>query len=303
MCPGTDCFGADSGASAVPPQAVEQGINADASHTERRPADSVSRPESMSDKYQTLDSLFELYQPYLGNISLYQPMYFLVGTDPSESKFQISLKYRFFSRDKIIVQNNPWLEGFHFAYTQTSFWDLASDSAPFEDTSYKPEIFYLSSNIPAGIIPEKGRFFCQAGLQHESNGRGGDESRSTNFLYFKPIYIHFFPETETGIMVSPKVWIYLKNDNETNPDLDAYRGFFDLEIKLGKADSVVVGSHLRWADQGGSVQVDVTCPLDQWVFSSLDFYLHVQYTSSLAESLLHYRERSEAIRIGLAVVR
>jgi hypothetical protein len=45
--------------------------------------------------YETLDSLVYLYQPYLTNISAYEPIYFLVRTKPEKSKFQFSFKYRF----------------------------------------------------------------------------------------------------------------------------------------------------------------------------------------------------------------
>ena len=46
------------------------------------------------DGYPTLDALFSLYQPYMINISAYEPIYFLFGADPEDSKFQFSLKYR-----------------------------------------------------------------------------------------------------------------------------------------------------------------------------------------------------------------
>ena len=110
----------------------------------------VVAPEEKSSshsRYPTLDSLFALYQPYLGDIAAYQPMSFLVGTDPSKSKFQISFKYRFFNPESDFVDSHPWVKGFYFAYTQTSFWDLKDSSAPFEDTSYKPELFWVSRNL------------------------------------------------------------------------------------------------------------------------------------------------------------
>jgi hypothetical protein len=34
-----------------------------------------------------------------------------------------------------------------------------------------------------------------------------------------------------------------------------------------------------------------------------DLSLHIQYVNTLAESLLHYDERTEAIRIGVSIVR
>jgi outer membrane phospholipase A len=252
--------------------------------------------------YVSLESLFTLYQPYLVNIAAYEPMYFLFGTDPEESKFQVSFKYQFFNIDNPLAKDHPWLQGLHFGYTQTSFWDLESDSAPFKDTSYKPEFFFLSSNINTRPSWMKG-FFVQTGFQHESNGRSGEFSRSTNYLYVKPTFILYNEKTRYGLQVAPKMWAYVNNDNRTNPDLEDYRGFFDLELKFGKAESFVLGSNLRWADEGPSIQLDLTYPLDRLMFRNFDLYFQVQYVNALAESLIDYRERDEAFRLGFAIVR
>lgn len=56
-----------------------------------------STPEKVvaqAERYPDLKSFFPLYQSYTGNFSAHQPLYFLVGTDPEESKFQFSFKYR-----------------------------------------------------------------------------------------------------------------------------------------------------------------------------------------------------------------
>lgn len=268
-----------------------------------RSSDSLKKSKSektASQEYETLDSLYELYQPYIKNLAAYDPMYFLVGTDPAKSKFQISFKYRLFDLDSTLVQNYPWTEGFHLAYTQTSFWDLKSASKPFEDTSYKPEFFFLSPNIR---VPWATGLFIKTGFRHESNGRGGEYSRSTNFLYIKPIYIAYHKHTKLGIMIAPKIWAYIANEDESNPDLKYYRGYFDLETKLGKADSFVLGSHFRWAKEGASIELDLTYPLNQFIFKNLNLYFQVQYVNALAESLLNFRDRTEAVRLGFAIVR
>jgi len=253
-------------------------------------------------EYETYDDLFTLYQPYLANISPYEPMYFLVGTDPEESKFQVSFKYQFLNADNPLAQSHPWTRGFHFGYTQTSFWDLESDSAPFDDTSYKPELFYVTSNI--GLRPPGVRgFFVQTGIQHESNGRGGPQSRSTNFLYAKPIFIFYNEDWGAGLQVAPKFWLYVNNDDETNPDLKDYRGYFDLGLKFGRAEGLVLGSNFRWAREGASIEVDLTYPLHILFFKNLDLYLQLEYVNALAESLLDFRERTEAFRVGFAIVR
>jgi phospholipase A1 len=255
-----------------------------------------------SEHYPTMDSLFALYQPYLANLGAYESMYFLVGTNPEKSKFQLSFKYRFLDPEGDLAEKLPWLKGLHLGYTQTSFWDLKSDSAPFEDTSYKPELFFLSSNIKKRPSWMKG-FFLQTGIQHESNGRGGDFSRSTNHLYAKPFFILYDEKKQLGLQIAPKIWTYVNNDNDTNSDLEDYRGFFDLEVKIGKADGFVLESHLRWAQEGVSTQWDLTYPLHRYVFRHFGLYLQAQYVNALAESLIDYRERNKALRLGLAIVR
>lgn len=252
--------------------------------------------------FQSLESLFSLYQPYQENISAYRPMYFLVGTDPEESKFQISLKYRFLSPGKELAEKYPWSRNFYLAYTQTSFWDLDSASQPFKDTSYKPEIFFLT---PAVYRWNKGisRLFVQAGFQHESNGRGEEFSRSTNYAYIRPVFIFYHEKTRLGFQLAPRLWSYAGNDDDTNPDLYRYRGYFDLEIKAGRADRLVIGSRVGWAEEGGSLYLDATYPLHRLLPVDLDVYLQAQYVNALAESLLDYTERTRAVRLGISIVR
>jgi phospholipase A1 len=251
---------------------------------------------------EPLDALIQLYQPYVKNISFYEPMYFLMGTQPEYSKFQLSLKYRLFNPEKSFAKKRSWVKGFHFGYTQTSFWDLASDSAPFEDTSYKPELFYITDRLKTKITAWNA-LFLQAGLRHESNGRGGEFSRSTNIAYLQPIFIFYNKHDRTGLKITPKVWTYFNNENENNPDFQKYRGYFNLGVTFGKADGLVIDTKSWWAAEGASVQIDATYPLHTLFFSDLDLYFQVQYVNRLAESLLNYTNRTEAFRLGFAVVR
>jgi len=261
----------------------------------------AAEPPPARAEYPTLDSFFFLYQPYLGNISAYQPIYFLVGTNPAKSKFQFSFRYRFFNPKGPLALDHPWVNGLHFGYTQTSFWDLKSDSAPFEDTSYKPEIFHLSRNFVSGGSSPQG-FFIQTGLRHESNGQTGDESRSTNSLYVRPILIFYGKNSRLGLQISPRFWVYVDNSG-SNDDLPDYRGYFELEAKAGQADSLVAGGVLRWAKEGGSVQLDLTYPISKYLSDNLAIYLHAQYVNTFAESLLNYRERTDALRLGVSFIR
>ena len=264
-----------------------------------------STPTERNDEepeFQTLEQLFTLYQPYLGNISAYEPIYFLAGTSLEKSKFQLSAKYRIFDPNGTLARKYQWLSGLHLAYTQTAFWDLKAASKPFGDTSYKPEVFFLSSNLAAEESTWN-RVFLQAGFQHESNGRGGAASRRTNFLYLEPILVLFKRESLLGLQIAPRLWVYVANEDENNPDLADYRGFFDLKIKAGRADRLVLGSHFRYAQKGGSLQLDLSYPLHRVLGGNLDVYLHAQYANGLAENLLNYRQRTEAFRLGISIVR
>ncbi|MDX2445731.1 MAG: phospholipase A [Desulfobacterales bacterium] len=285
-----------AGAAEYPPGST---VGAGTSESGAVESDTVG---DLSQHHPNFDSMFTLYQPYLDHVSAYQPMYFLVGTNPEKSKFQFSFKYRLVKPESSLAERYRFMDGFHFAYTQTSYWDLKSSSMPFEDTSYKPELFHISPQINTGLSPRSG-LFLKTGIRHESNGQGKDISRNTNFLYANPIFVFYNEKSTFGFLISPKAWVYVGNDEDTNDDLSHYRGYFDLQLKCGLAESLVVESHLGWAQKGGSLQLDITYPLNLISAGISGLYLHVQYTNRLAESLLHYDKRTEAIRIGLSIVR
>jgi outer membrane phospholipase A len=251
--------------------------------------------------YHSLKDIESLYQSYTADLFTYEPIFFLVGSDPSKSKFQLSFKYRLLNRSGTLSQKYPWLSGLHFAYTQTSFWDLASDSIPFNDTSYKPQLMFQTENLSR--LDALAGFFLRAGLTHESNGRDGDGSRSTNYFYIKPMGVFYHQPSRLGIMISPKVLVYINNDNDNNPDLPDYRGHVELETRIGRAHSLMLTTNLRFARKGTSVQTDLTYPIDRLIGNNLNVYLHLQYSNSLAESLVDYQKRTETFRLGLSFFR
>jgi phospholipase A1/A2 len=250
-----------------------------------------------------LDEGPTMLQSFLDAFSAYEPMYFLAGVDPGldQSKFQFSFNYRLFNPRGYLADIAPWISGFRLAYTQRSIWDLKNDSKPFEDTSYMPELFYLLPKIDLHI-DRVSAFGVQVGFQHESNGKGGTDSRSTNYLYIKPtLGIHLGGPYH--LEISPKVFAYVDNEDENNGDLDDYRGNIDLEIGLIDPESLALYSHLWWGDKGGSIQLDLTYPMNALLGKNLNFYLQAQYFNGYAESLIHYDERHDAFRLGFAIVR
>lgn len=268
-----------------------------------RPAIAVTGTTPEAKDYQLFDSFFNSYQPYLGNISACQPVYFLGGANPEDSAFQFSMKYRFYHDRETTPENLRWLNHLYFAYTQTSFWDLKSDSKPFEDTSYKPEVFYLTSNFRnAHKLPCVG-FFLQCGYQHESNGQADPLSRSTNYLYVQPIMIFYHKSSGYGFQFSPKLWCYIMNSDKTNPDFPDYRGYADIQVKFGKAEGIVCDTHLWIAKEGLSGQFDFSYPVDRLLKTGFNIYFYAQYANRLAESMRYYKDRSKVFRAGFSIVR
>ena len=258
--------------------------------------------EKAAEQGLSRENLETLYQTYAANFSAYRPTYFLAGTSPEKSKFQISFKYRLFNPSGSLSRKYRWLDGFHLGYTQTSFWDLDSDSAPFEDTSYKPEIFYQTGNLP--FKPSwMDSLSVQLGAQHESNGRAGDFSRSTNYVYAKPEFIFYHRASQLGMLISPRVFAYFNNNESTNPDFADYRGHFELAAAFGRANSLTLATRTRFAEEGTSVQADLSYPIHRLLGDNFDIYLHIQYSNALAESLIRYQDRVEALRIGFSLVR
>ena len=214
---------------------------------------------------------------------------------------QYRLTISLFNPDGYLAGKVPWASRFHFGYTQRSIWDLKDDSKPFDDTSYMPELFYLVPKIDLHIR-KISAFGIQGGFLHESNGKGGDDSRSTNILYVKPVMgIHLMGPWY--LKIAPNAHIYVNNSKRGNRDLMDYRGYVDMDIGIASPDGAALNSHWWWAKKGSTVQLDFTYPMTGLFGKSLNFYLQAQYFSGYAETLLHYKERHDAIRIGFGIVR
>jgi outer membrane phospholipase A len=251
-----------------------------------------------------LDDDVPIAPRFADNLSFYEPMYFVVGPRVSlNAKFQLGFKYRLFNAEGRLARKRPFLEKFFLGYTQISLWDLGAYSSPFVDTSYKPGVFYLDQY--SGI-----RFLgieldsLEGGYQHESNGQGGDSSRSLDIVYIRPTF-RYGSAQGWHLTIAPKIWTYV-GDLSENPDLPDYRGYFDLNIRFGRPDGLEVATTFRKGTESGygSFQLDLTYPLDKVLFRNAASYLQFQYFNGWGETLLHYNEMYPTqYRIGISLFR
>lgn len=236
-------------------------------------------------------------------LQTYEPMYFVVGRreDVTTARFQLSFKYRLFDEKSWIGTLVPAASQLYFGYTQTSLWDLSEPSAPFRDTAYRPSIFYLDPQVWASADGATSLGIA-AGLEHESNGRDDLDSRSINIAYVRPTWRQFLNE-DWYVSVSPKIFTYLARDN--NEDIAQYRGYVDLNLRIGRVDGWLFSADLRkGTSHFGSVQLDASYPIRPSFFANAGGFLHFQYFNGYGESLLDYDVKGPAqYRIGFSIVR
>jgi len=149
-----------------------------------------------------MDKILELLdkQP---NFGMYKDNYFITGiptnkritNQSADTKFQISI------RQRLLSNVMPHYTQLMLIYTQKSFWDVYADSSPFTDNNYNPGLLLtmpvIQKNKLKGVV--------SFSLEHESNGKDGDESRSWNFItlsgaYFRNICFSFQAKAWYGLV-------------------------------------------------------------------------------------------------------
>jgi outer membrane phospholipase A len=240
-------------------------------------------------------------------VMAHEPVYFTLGAHRGlNARFQISLKFRPLgpADDRVDVAGSFW-GNLYGAYTQTSLWDLESESRPFYDTSYKPALFYRRASVNATLWG--GQIGYAMGYEHESNGQSGALSRSLDTLFVQP-RLTWTGDADWEWGYAPKVFLYL--EKEENADLARYRGYIDHDLWLEDPEGWKFAARLRFGTSGrGSVQLDVSYP-NRKIFGLVGDtpwahgYLHAQWFSGYTESLRTYDQRLPwQLRLGFMLVR
>ena len=248
--------------------------------------------ETNSSLKQMITGDFGLY-PYKKNYLL--PATFDLNKTEDRSSFETSFQI---SIEKPISYNFFKLgESISAAYTQKSFWQTNSDSSPFRETNYKPEIFvqfpYKNSEAIKGF---------KVSLMHESNGRNNEYSRSWNRIYLES-YLQF-----SNFFVIPRVWYRIpeKNSDDDNPDIDKYYGYGNLTLLYPYKKhnfELMLRNNMRINSQNkGAAELNWTFPLPDFL-STPNSYGFVQIFSGYGNSLIDYDRESHKIGFGIAFSR
>ena len=239
----------------------------------------------------------DLVSRFQSAISPYEPVYFDLGNEGGRNaRFQVSLKYRLFTPDD--PANPSLVDSLYLGYTQTSLWDLSSDSLPFVDTSFKPSLFWrrdevwrAADNMYLGLA---------TGVEHESNGKSGEGSRSLNFAYIQPEFNYRLGGGSTLSFI-PRIKGYFGMGN--NRDYPDYAGHVDWKLRWAQDNGLILtGLYRHGRDGHSATQLEAAWPLKR-TFLNMNGYLHVQYFQGYGQTLLGYDKKSDPqVRVGIALV-
>jgi outer membrane phospholipase A len=188
------------------------------------------------------------------------------------------------------------------AYTQTSFWDLASESIPFTDTNFKPELFYQFNDVRFNFLPDSAHADLRTGVLHQSNGGDEARSRSFNIAYIEPS-MHFNIGADYRLSLAPRLWAYV-GSKEDNPDIRRFRGNNSLTATVSKRDSWQLETMLRGniGSGRGALQMDLSYPVNR-LLPGVDLYLYSQFFTGFGENLLNYNVKDTRLRFGIGILR
>jgi phospholipase A1 len=214
-----------------------------------------------------------------------------LSLDRAEVKLQFSLKSRV-AKGLFFGKGDLWL-----AYTNLSFWQAYNgrDSAPFRETNHEPELFLDFQ--PSFKLGEWSNNLIRIGAVHQSNGRGGNNSRSWNRIYgmfiiengnlslgLRPWYR--IPESENAEEMNTR--------SDDNPDIHKFLGYGEV-FAFYRGEKHRVGATFRnnlRSDNRIGLQLDWSYP----VFKRTRLYL--QYFNGFGESLIDYNDSTNRLSLG-----
>ncbi len=235
-------------------------------------------------------------------LTFHKENYVITGfTGNTQVKVQFSAKYD--------IWPNESHHAVHFGFTAKALWNVYRPSSPFVETNYNPELFYtFFHHLPRYTTPRGCSFFHErAGLEHDSNGVGGIDSRSWNRVYVES-RVACYSEAGPFGAIALKVWAPPFGIDD-NPGIVGHLGYGELKVNLGaegrshwwgEPDLTLV---LRKGTNGGldegSLELD-----GRWRPSYTDFwrftpYVYGQLFTGYGETLLSYDRPLTVFRLGI----
>ncbi|MDE7443710.1 MAG: phospholipase A [Muribaculaceae bacterium] len=228
--------------------------------------------------------------PYFG---LYKDNYFIFGTSIGEkpTKQNTNVKFQISIAQKLTKSVLPWGTYLYLFYTQKVFWNVLEDSMPMTDLNFNPGIGL------AKPLFWRNRYIGKVNLivEHESNGKDGDASRSWNKVSFGG-----------SILIDPKLMVHAKGwipiiDGVNNRDILKYCGIYQLGMSYLSASKRFGASVILVKRKSWKFNYNTALELYYRFRDKDNQYIFAQYYNGYGEGLLDYKQFHSQLRIGIVI--
>lgn len=236
------------------------------------------------------DSLIQVFDD-TPSFGIYKDNYIVLGSDlfhkpgryNSDAKFQISVMQRL--TNSVL----PFRTYLFLTYTQLALWDVFQESFPFRDINFNPTIGLgkplVYNNRYLGDISVQ--------LEHESNGKDGDASRSWNKVSFSGQF-----KINRHWNYFAKLWIPIV-DGENNSDIVRYKGWATCAVSYNQKEKY--SATLVLNKRPGFFNANITANFSYRLFKEDNQYLFFEFYNGYGENLLDYNQFHQRFRLGFVI--
>ncbi len=225
--------------------------------------------------------------------TLFRDNYFVLGTALGEkpTRFNSDVKFQISIAQRLTKSTLPWNTYLFLTYSQKCFWNVFEESMPMRDLNFNPGIGL------GKLLIVKDRLIGKMMLlvEHESNGRDGEDSRSWNKISLSAsIFV------DPQFMVHGKVWIPII-DGQNNKDILKYSGIHQTGIQVTSKNKRFGMAITLVKRQGFNLNFNTIIELNYKLFKKDNQYLFLQYYNGYGENLLDYNKFHSRLRAGIVI--
>ena len=225
--------------------------------------------------------------------TLFRDNYFVLGTALGEkpTRFNSDVKFQISIAQRLTKSTLPWNTYLFLTYSQKCFWNVFEESMPMRDLNFNPGIGL------GKLLIVKDRLIGKMMLlvEHESNGRDGEDLRSWNKISLSAsIFV------DPQFMVHGKVWIPII-DGQNNKDILKYSGIYQTGIQVTSKNKRFGMAITLVKRQGFNLNFNTIIELNYKLFKKDNQYLFLQYYNGYGENLLDYNKFHSRLRAGIVI--
>ena len=229
-------------------------------------------------------------QPYFG---IYKDNYFIFGPAirPKITRKTTNIKFQVSIGQRLTKSTLPLGTYLYLFYTQKVMWNVLEKSMPMTDLNFNPGIglakpLFVKNRFIGKVI------LC---LEHESNGRDEDASRSWNKISLGANIM-----VDPMLMVHGKFWIPIV-DGMNNKDILDYSGIYQVGLQMFSPNRRFNLGITLVKRRGWNLNYNSIIELSYRLWKRDNQFLFMQYYNGYGEDLLEYNKFHSQLRVGIVI--